>query len=132
MTDTTLALFEKQFPTIAKMVADSENYRIEITHPLESIGVGAASTVIFKHKSGRGFGCSWHLDKGQLHGLKSRRFDASESDDSPANAEWIRELERRLSLDGESRGEIARALRIRGKHRSQKAKMCEGLARRAY
>ncbi|OAI30550.1 hypothetical protein A1351_08595 [Methylosinus sp. R-45379] len=132
MTDTTLALFEKQFPTIAKMVADSENYRIEITHPLESLGIGAASTVIFKSKAGRGFGASWHLDKGELHGLRSRRYSSAAGDDDPANREWIRELERRLSLDGESRGEIARALRIRGKNHSQKSKMREGLARRAY
>ena len=132
MTDTTLALFAKQFPAIAKMVEDSENYHLEITLPMEAIGVGAAATVIFKNKSGRGFGCSWHIDKGELYGLKSRRFDSSEPDDSPANSEWIRELERRLSLDGESRGEIARALRTRGRHHSQKAKMREGLARRAY
>lgn len=77
MSETTLALFEKQFPTIAKMVEDSENYRLEITLPLESLGIGAASTVIFKNKSGRGFGCSWHLAKGELHGLRSRRYSSA-------------------------------------------------------
>ncbi|CAN2534476.1 hypothetical+protein [Methylocapsa aurea] len=131
MSETTLALFEKQFPTIAKMVEDSETYRLEITLPLESIGIGAAATVIFKNKSGRGFGCSWHLDKGELHGLRSRRYSSAAGDDDPANREWISELERRLALAGEAREEVANALGVSG-NLSHKPRMRAALARRAY
>lgn len=132
MSETTIDLFRQTFPTLMNLIDESESYHLEITLPHELIGVGASATAIIKHRNGRGFGMTWQIDRGQLHGLKSRRFDASEPDDSPANVEWIRELERRLSLDGESRSEIARALRISGNHFSHKAKMRQHLARRAY
>ncbi|MBU3887584.1 hypothetical protein [Methylosinus sp. KRF6] len=132
MSESPLEIFRRQFPAIVALVERSDSYRIDITLPHELIGVGASATVIIKHRNGRGFGMTWQIDRGLLHGLRSRRYDANEPDDAPANADWLAELARRLSTDGESRGSVAARLGISGEHYSHRARMRHALAKSAY
>jgi len=132
MSESTIDLFAKQFSTIFQMVEDSDDYRLDIVEPHNAIGCGLTTTVLFRHSNNRAFGATWHVERGLLHGLRSRHYDASKPDDHPANADWLGELTRRLSTDGKGRDEIANALGISRNHYTHAPRMRAALARRAY
>lgn len=134
MTESPLAIFAKQFPTVAQMVEDSDDYRLDIVEPHSAVGCGLTTTVLFRHTNKRAFGATWHVERGLLHGLRSRHYDASKLDEHSANAEWLTELRRRLSTDGRAREEITYALGLGydGSHPVHKHKMTHALRRSAW
>lgn len=129
MSESPLEIFRRQFPAIVRLVDDSE-YHVEITLPYDAIGIGSAATVIIKHRNGRGFGCSWQIDRGLLHGLRSRRYDASKPDDAPGNSDWLAELARRLSTDGATNAEVYGS--ISHKWKASRHHVRSALHRRAF
>lgn len=89
--------FRSTFPTIAALVDGTGEHRLEVTHSIS----GDDTIVIIKRTSNnRGFGLLWTGN--ELRGMRSRTFDASLSDSSPSNADFLEELDRRLAVIGAS------------------------------
>lgn len=125
-------VFKRQFPTAWQMVEDSPNYRLDIVEHRECIGVGSTATVLFRCANNRAFGAVWRIEKATLNGLRARNFDGSKPDDSPANADFLLELDRRLQTDGAAREEVANRMGITGHHPRHHTRMQRELARAAY
>jgi hypothetical protein len=130
VSESPIEIFRRQFPAIVALVERSDSYRIDITLPHELIGVGASATVIIKHRNGRGFGMTWHVERVLLHGLRSRCFDASKPADATANADWLGELARRLSTDGRTNAEVYSS--ISHKWKASRHHVKKALHRRAF
>ncbi|WP_457798919.1 hypothetical protein [Methylocystis sp. S23] len=132
MSESKIARFERQFPTVWRMVEASEHYRIDIIEPFEDrIGIGSTGTVLFRHANNRAFGAVWRAEKAALIGLGARHYDANLPDDHPANASFLAELARRLKTHGATQGEIT-GRAGGGYHPRHRARWRQAFAATAY
>lgn len=91
--------FRVAFPRIAAMVDATGEHRIEVTHSLAD-AAGDATVICKRISNSRGWGLTWRGN--ELIGMRGHRYAADAGDSSPGNAEFLRELERRLAVIGAS------------------------------
>jgi hypothetical protein len=106
VTYSSLSAFKRRFPEVVAIVRGSRRYHIDIVEPHASTG-SADPIVFFRHENGRSFGAVWSVADRVLIGLRSRTYDPARGADGRANGEFLEELRRRLSTNGESYEEIA-------------------------
>jgi hypothetical protein len=108
-TATLLDRFKESFSSIAGAIeAAPAPHDIIVTEDFQQrAGIGETRTVIVRNlEKERGFGIVWRVEVRRCEGMCNRFFDAMKPDDSPSNAAFLKELNRRLSVEGATRTAI--------------------------